>query len=40
MPVGHRNHQRLLQVVRHGDRLAERDLGAVAFVPMVGEQGW
>jgi protein-L-isoaspartate(D-aspartate) O-methyltransferase len=41
MPVGlTAERQRLLQVVRHGDRLLQRDLGAVRFVPLIGEQGF
>ena len=32
--------QRLVQVTRHGDELVEADLGAVRFVPLIGDQGW
>lgn len=40
MPVGHRSgEQRLLRVVRTGDRYDLEDLGGVRFVPLVGEQG-
>jgi protein-L-isoaspartate(D-aspartate) O-methyltransferase len=39
-PIGKKGHQRLLRLVRHGDDLEEQDLGAVAFVPLVGAQGW
>jgi protein-L-isoaspartate(D-aspartate) O-methyltransferase len=39
-PVGRKGHQRLLRLVRHGDDLEQEDLGAVAFVPLVGDQGW
>jgi protein-L-isoaspartate O-methyltransferase len=41
MPVGPEHAQRLVRVVRRGaDEYAERDLGPVAFVPLVGEHGW
>ncbi|MEI2416535.1 protein-L-isoaspartate(D-aspartate) O-methyltransferase [Orrella sp. JC864] len=42
MPVGQATRrQRLLRIVRRGqDDYEEQDLGAVAFVPLIGEQGW
>ena len=41
MPVGPRLGQRLMKLVRTGaDDWAEEDLGDVAFVPLVGAQGW
>ena len=42
MPVGQsRSDQRLLQVTRVGERtFEEEDLGAVNFVPLVGDYGW
>jgi protein-L-isoaspartate(D-aspartate) O-methyltransferase len=41
MPVGGRGGQRLVRVRRGPDgTLAREDLGWVAFVPLVGEQGW
>ncbi|ANN70593.1 protein-L-isoaspartate(D-aspartate) O-methyltransferase [Bordetella bronchialis] len=42
MPVGRsRAGQRLVRVTRVGrDEFDEEDLGGVAFVPLVGEQGW
>ena len=39
-PVGPPRRQRLLRLVRTADGVAEEDLGSVAFVPLVGEQGW
>lgn len=40
MPVGRRGgEQRLLRLVRVGDRYDVEDLGGVRFVPLVGEQG-
>ncbi len=40
MPVGRqRGEQRLLRVVRSGDRFESTDLGGVRFVPLIGEQG-
>jgi protein-L-isoaspartate(D-aspartate) O-methyltransferase len=42
MPVGDEHgRQRLVKVTRSGrDEFQEEDLGAVAFVPLVGAQGW
>jgi protein-L-isoaspartate(D-aspartate) O-methyltransferase len=42
MPVGATHHmQSLVRLVRRGDSAWDReDLGAVTFVPLVGEQGW
>lgn len=41
VPVGNPGDQRLRKVTRRGeDRFEDEDLGAVAFVPLIGEQGW
>lgn len=42
IPVGrHRIEQRLVRITRTGETdFEEEDLGAVAFVPLVGEEGW
>jgi protein-L-isoaspartate(D-aspartate) O-methyltransferase len=42
IPIGKMgNEQELVKVVRDGaDRFHEEDLGAVTFVPLIGEQGW
>nr|WP_087573841.1 protein-L-isoaspartate(D-aspartate) O-methyltransferase [Sphingomonas sp. CDS-1] len=41
IPVGASGGQRLCKVTREGeDRYVEHDLGAVMFVPLIGEQGW
>jgi len=41
MPVGSRNGaQQLIRVRRRGLELVEEDLGPVAFVPLVGDEGW
>lgn len=41
IPVGGREDQRLLLLTRlPGDRILEKDLGAVRFVPLEGEEGW
>ncbi|WP_176594479.1 protein-L-isoaspartate(D-aspartate) O-methyltransferase [Sphingobium sp. EM0848] len=41
IPVGGPGRQRLCQITReNADRYTERDLGAVVFVPLIGEQGW
>jgi protein-L-isoaspartate(D-aspartate) O-methyltransferase len=41
IPVGEHGYQTLLRVTRTGeDRFEEEDFGAVAFVPLIGEEGW
>jgi protein-L-isoaspartate(D-aspartate) O-methyltransferase len=41
LPVGDRDRgQRLVRVRRTGATVTEEDLGGVAFVPLIGEQGW
>ena len=40
VPVGVEAAQRLIRVTRHGSHTRTEDLGGVAFVPLVGEQGW
>ena len=40
IPVGTLEDQRLVAYERHGDRLSERDLGPVRFVPLVGRGAW
>lgn len=41
IPVGQERRQTLRKLTRRGeDEFAEEDLGAVAFVPLIGEQGW
>jgi protein-L-isoaspartate(D-aspartate) O-methyltransferase len=41
LPVGGRaGDQRLVRVRRHGLTVTEEDLGGVAFVPLIGDQGW
>ncbi len=39
MPIGEREHQQLTQVDRWGEEFRSRDLGAVVFVPLIGEHG-
>lgn len=39
VPVGRGGHQSLLRVRRTGDETVVEDLGAVAFVPLIGEGG-
>jgi protein-L-isoaspartate O-methyltransferase len=39
MPVGEREHQTLTLIVRDGDEHGSHDLGAVVFVPLIGEHG-
>jgi protein-L-isoaspartate(D-aspartate) O-methyltransferase len=40
IPVGPRGHQSLRRVRRTDNGFVEEDLGAVAFVPLVGRHGW
>lgn len=41
MPVGYADNQRLRKINRvNVDRYDTEDLGAVMFVPLIGEQGW
>lgn len=41
MPRGERESQELVRITRRGERQFEEEkLGAVRFVPLVGEQGW
>jgi len=40
IPVGTRSQQELLRFRRRGDERIRESLGAVAFVPLIGEQGW
>jgi protein-L-isoaspartate(D-aspartate) O-methyltransferase len=40
IPVGSRLEQELLRFVREGDAWRRESLGPVAFVPLIGEQGW
>ncbi len=39
-PVGPKKQQRLVLLRRHADRITERDLMAVRFVPLIGASGW
>ena len=40
LPVGPRDRQDLIVVTRNGNDWVERNDGAVAFVPLIGEGGW
>lgn len=40
IPIGDRDEQRLLRIVRTRDGLREDSLGPVRFVPLVGREGW
>lgn len=39
MPIGDREHQELTLVERSGEEFSSRNLGAVVFVPLIGEHG-
>jgi protein-L-isoaspartate(D-aspartate) O-methyltransferase len=40
IPVSVNSHQELRVVTRRGDAFGTEDLGAVRFVPLMGEEGW
>lgn len=40
IPVGSRERQELFRFTRDGQRWHRESLGAVTFVPLIGEQGW
>jgi protein-L-isoaspartate(D-aspartate) O-methyltransferase len=40
IPVGGQREQRLVRITRTGDGFVTEDLGAVTFVPLIGEGGW
>lgn len=41
IPIGEeKESQELIRVVRHGEKFKYEELGAVSFVPLVGEAGW
>jgi protein-L-isoaspartate(D-aspartate) O-methyltransferase len=40
IPIGSRDEQRLLRIVRTADGWREESLGPVRFVPLVGHEGW
>ena len=40
IPVGPESQQRLVLVERQGDELKQSEIGPVAFVPLIGKEGW
>ena len=40
VPVGGREEQRLLCIVKHGDTFEQTELAPVRFVPLLGDHGW
>jgi protein-L-isoaspartate(D-aspartate) O-methyltransferase len=40
IPVGPLHSQRMQRITRRGDDFHHEDLGAFAFVPLIGEHGW
>ena len=40
IPVGPRGHQSLRRIRRTSEGVVDEDLGAVAFVPLIGRHGW
>ena len=40
IPVGWRHSQRMQRITRRGDDFQHDDLGAFAFVPLIGQYGW
>jgi len=39
-PVGGRDYQELIRIVKRQDRLETESFGGVVFVPLIGEHGW
>lgn len=39
-PVGGRDLQELVRLVRQGDRIVQESFGGVMFVPLIGRHGW
>jgi protein-L-isoaspartate(D-aspartate) O-methyltransferase len=39
-PVGSRDLQELVRLIRHGERITRELFGGVVFVPLLGEHGW
>lgn len=39
-PVGSRDLQQLVRLIRHGDQVVREDFGGVVFVPLLGRHGW
>jgi protein-L-isoaspartate O-methyltransferase len=40
MPIGSRDEQQMVRVVRQGTQFREERLGPVRFVPLIGAEGW
>ncbi len=40
IPVGPRDRQELIVVIRHGNDWTQRSEGSCVFVPLVGAGGW
>ena len=40
IPISVNAHQDLKVITRRGDAFEEKNLGAVRFVPLMGEEGW
>ena len=40
IPIGQEGNQHLVLVEWHGDELRQTEIGAVAFVPLIGSEGW
>jgi protein-L-isoaspartate(D-aspartate) O-methyltransferase len=40
IPVGAEGHQHLVLIERQGEQLRQSEIGPVAFVPLIGSEGW
>ncbi len=40
LPVGDREKQKMLKLVKRGDKILKEEFDNFAFVPLLGEQGW
>jgi protein-L-isoaspartate(D-aspartate) O-methyltransferase len=40
IPVGAEGHQHLVLIERQGEQLRQSEIGPVAFVPLIGTEGW
>ena len=40
IPVGSRNHQRIIRIIRSGDNYSKEEMLSCIFVPLIGKYGW
>jgi protein-L-isoaspartate(D-aspartate) O-methyltransferase len=39
-PVGNEYYQDLIQIIKHGEKIEENNLGSCVFVKLIGKEGW